>query len=561
MNEKSNDTIMREPSILRRFLSWWFSWRIIRRMLWGVAIMITLVALFYLVENLRGKYAWEGFKKEWEAKGEKFTLSAFVPPPVPEAQNLAMTPLLKSIFDYQRTTNGMRYNDTNGLARLEAISKGLDRVNLTELRLGSLDKGTFADLEATREFFRGNTNFPQVAGSGTAAQDIVTAMSKFDPQIKELLAASAERPFCRFPVSYEEPMPFNILLPHLGTIRPLIHVLQIRIVANLAAGHTGEAFEELKLSFRLAGSIQHEPCLISHLVRTAGLTVSLQSLREGLARHAWNEAQLSEIQKYLASQDIVTEFNFAMRTERAACLDGLEYFRRQGLRSDLTPFLCMATDGGNASVPLSVQSMALIPSGWFEQNKVTIARIQQKLYLTGMDAAKHRFIPLNEQEESRTIMETGSSPYGFFARVLLPALGSAASKSARMQTFLDEAQVACALERYRLTMGRYPVNLAELVPQIIAAIPNDMMDSLPLRYRVLPHSGYLVYSLGMNQVDDGGRMYSPSNNPSFGSAAAGDGQTLWTTDVKNDDWVWIMPGDYQQLLAPSAKESRNKKKR
>ena len=56
-------------------------WRILRRILIALAMLATLIAIFYTEEDWRGKRAWENYKHESEAKGEKLDWQAFVPPP------------------------------------------------------------------------------------------------------------------------------------------------------------------------------------------------------------------------------------------------------------------------------------------------------------------------------------------------------------------------------------------------------------------------------------------------------------------------------------------------
>ena len=46
-------------------------------MLVGLAVF---VSLFYAEEDWRGWHAWQKFKREWEAKGEKFDFASVVPP-------------------------------------------------------------------------------------------------------------------------------------------------------------------------------------------------------------------------------------------------------------------------------------------------------------------------------------------------------------------------------------------------------------------------------------------------------------------------------------------------
>ena len=62
---------------------------------------IVVVLIFFGVENIRGKRAWENFKKEWEAKGEVFDYKQIVPKTVPSEKNFAHIPLLKPLHDYK----------------------------------------------------------------------------------------------------------------------------------------------------------------------------------------------------------------------------------------------------------------------------------------------------------------------------------------------------------------------------------------------------------------------------------------------------------------------------
>ena len=59
-----------------------------------IRCFVTLIALFYAEEDWRGWHAWQKFKHEWEAKGEQFDFASVVPPPVPDDQNFALTPIV-----------------------------------------------------------------------------------------------------------------------------------------------------------------------------------------------------------------------------------------------------------------------------------------------------------------------------------------------------------------------------------------------------------------------------------------------------------------------------------
>jgi hypothetical protein len=64
--------------------------------------------------------------------------------------------------------------------------------------------------------------------------------------------------------------------------------------------------------------------------------------------------------------------------------------------------------------------------------------------------------------------------------------------------------VSFALAAYRADRGQYPRRLAELHPKYLAEMPKDLFTDAEFRYR-REGTGYLLYSLGPNGEDEGGR--------------------------------------------------------
>jgi hypothetical protein len=73
-------------------------WRWARRLLVGIAVVVTSVAVFYSFENWRGKRAWDNCRRQLEARGEVLDWAAYVPPPVPDDQNLFKAPGISDWF-------------------------------------------------------------------------------------------------------------------------------------------------------------------------------------------------------------------------------------------------------------------------------------------------------------------------------------------------------------------------------------------------------------------------------------------------------------------------------
>ncbi len=91
-----------------------------------------------------------------------------------------------------------------------------------------------------------------------------------------------------------------------------------------------------------------------------------------------------------------------------------------------------------------------------------------------------------------------------FATMMLPALFRVPEKTAFAQTEVDLMTVACALERYRLAERTYPEQLASLAPRFMVAVPHDIINGQPLKYRRTASGKFVLYSVGWNEKDDGG---------------------------------------------------------
>jgi hypothetical protein len=93
---------------------------------------------------------------------------------------------------------------------------------------------------------------------------------------------------------------------------------------------------------------------------------------------------------------------------------------------------------------------------------------------------------------------------------------------------------AIALKRYQLRHQAYPGNLNALVPEFLAEVPRDPVDGHPLRYQMLPGGAFLLYSIGNDNIDNGG-------DP---TAAPGSKTFQWQ---HSRDWVWPQPATQPEI--------------
>jgi hypothetical protein len=88
----------------------------------SIVLGVMILSLFYAEEDWRGKHDWQKYKREWEAKGEKFDMAGLTPPPVPDNQNFALTPIVFTSYGSMLTRDGKaipwKDRDTNFVDRM-----------------------------------------------------------------------------------------------------------------------------------------------------------------------------------------------------------------------------------------------------------------------------------------------------------------------------------------------------------------------------------------------------------------------------------------------------------
>ena len=422
-------------ALLFLFIRWLCCWRNLRRFLLGLAGLAVLIALFYAEEDWRGWHAWQKFKHEWEAKGERFDFASFVPPMVPDDQNFAMTPIVFTSYGSMLTRNGKvipnKNRDTNFVDRLKMAVAQND--NRPTNGAGIWQKSTMSDLKAWQSYYRAlaaKTNeFPIASKPQTPAADVLLALSKYASAIEELRQASL-LPYSRFPIDYDTECPAAILLPHLAGMKRPANLLQLRAIAELQNGQNPKALEDVKLSLYLADSIRTEPILISQLVRIALLNIALQPIWEGLAEHKWSDVQLAELDRELAKSDFLADYKFAMRSECAMDIKIIEYLQHAHMRPicKIRDIFSLTKASDNIFKISDGLGFYFGPSGWIEQNKLRIGCLFVQYYLPTADVDLEIVTPKTVKLASDRFKADTShwSSCNFSEKMLLPAMDAVA---------------------------------------------------------------------------------------------------------------------------------------
>lgn len=112
--------------------------------------------------------------------------------------------------------------------------------------------------------------------------------------------------------------------------------------------------------------------------------------------------------------------------------------------------------------------------------------------------------------------------YAIVSKNVLPEMEVTFMKVATLDALILTARTGLACRVFKSRTGEYPENLEALVPGLLMEVPVDPFTGKPLVYR-REGRGFIVYSLGSNLKDDGGR---------------GTWEITQLVMDKDDDWTW-----------------------
>ena len=469
------------------------------------------------------------------ARAERAIMGKFIPPPVPDESNFVATPFFASLFTKPRRTESERWPDD--FSRADSLPREFPRQ--VDSEAGRLTGRLVTDLVAWQKAFEqtqsGETNepiiasaSPEPAANARAAEGVLNSLKPYDPVLTELRAAS-KRPLSRFNVDYGIENPWAILLPQLAVVKRTCQLLRLKAEAEIAAGHSQQALDDLLLMLRLIDAPRSEPIIISQLVRVACMHIGMQPIWEGLAARCWSESQLATLQAGMEKFDYIADLKHALESERAWANVTIGL-----VRDKRSPNLLQSMLESGARQPRwqkeADEAFQKCPRDWFDQEQTNLNRIFDEHVLTVMDFANRRVDPGMAEENSRLVEAAISDTRNLlqdhlvFAKILLISPGRLTLKMVHGQATADLAAIACALERHHLATGAYPETLSALSPRFIQQIPVDRIGGEPLRYRRTPDGLFTLYSVGWNQTDDDGA-------PGFFASGRG-------PETKEGDWVW-----------------------
>jgi hypothetical protein len=342
--------------------------------------------------------------------------------------------------------------------------------------------------------------------------EIVT--SHVAPGLKEVSEEGPGR--SRYPVELNKG--HQMELAHLAKLRGLARELGVDALHWALANEPGRAADSIVAILPLGNSLSEEPILISQLVRIAIFGIAQGNLEDLMNRVSFEDEELARIQSAFAQalpplQEGVI-FNRAMVGESVLGLSAIEKFWLFVSSVELSEqrSLTLLAPLRQLAFPASTERMFM---GLFFEDMRKASRLPW-----------HEFSGLVGGDQDERFEQ--SVAFAPLFGILVPALPRVYEAEWRIRTQLDIAVTALAVERYRLAVGRLPVQLSDLVPVFLSAVPTDFFSSTgsPIRYRSEADGNFVVYGVGRDMEDDHGvrmKNWSREGDIIFSIVSRGDG--------------------------------------
>lgn len=382
----------------------------------------------------------------------------------------------------------------------------------------------------------------------------------------------------------ENPELVSVILDYAQVAREITRLLLADARLAAVEGDTARVVDDVTALTRLADQLWEPPVtLVEQLVSIAILTTAMDVTGRILEDHAdiFSEGQLTELAHRFAATSVGESIDFEF--ERLMFLDLLQrMYTDDGFgEGRVTPEGLRVLDSYTNSPRLKLLNLAKLADGSATASRAIAAtayalgpgmaamigsrRENQELYDSLLDEAirAHQGPPWtwDPQQVQRscdrlselTGDQTGMLRYAPVA-VMLPSVSACYAATERTIQKRDALEVAIALVLWKKRHGEWPPSLAELVPELLPAVPPDRLDGQPLKY-ALDDGEPVLYSIGNDRDDDSGRAakagaYAPF--PISFVRPMGDLPKFYQSDENDGDWILWPPSAQPKEEPPPA---------
>lgn len=291
--------------------------------------------------------------------------------------------------------------------------------------------------------------------------------------------------------------------------------LSAEIIYALRQQNLELAKADLQAQLQLVHLHEEDPTLINQMIRVAIAGLALADTWEALQSSGWSETDLATWQAGWERIMLFRNLEIGLLSERLWGAAMFSYFKNlsasaqvQYINSGYGAF------GASLRENLEYYWQVFVTTPLWKMNceadellalrhsQNSIESVRRLSHGTNWIVVKHELAGYKATLE-KTLDEPYASVRYSLSAWLIVNMEKAAWTVVRNETMRRLAVVAIALKRYELQHQQFPPSLDALVPDFIAQLPLDPMSGQPLGYRT-NQTGYVLYSVGEDGVDDGG---------------------------------------------------------
>ena len=372
--------------------------------------------------------------------------------------------------------------------------------------------------------------------------------------------------------AYSQPIRFNLdaskgmamRLEHLTDMQLFSKDLGAAMVVDLHNEDRVRAWTNLVASTHLITAWDPEPTEASQAVRSTLVSMTFQATWEALQAGGWSDEQLAALQQDWEPVDFFKNMPETIAFKRAAAVDACENQRKE-MRAMMPigeAFKEMANSPREAP-----QILRMLWSQWRYLNG-GIYEDETALLLFFRDREAEMRKAVNAHSWAAMKLAPGVMNQPLFTSkyasrisamlnlrqtgmVIANGRGGVLGHAAEAESYRRLIITAIALERFRVKHEHYPAGLDELVPEFLKQPAIDFMDGQPLRYRLGVDGKFVLYSVGLDGVDDGGLIPKSANPMRPGvmvfRGALESGDMVWPRAATSNEVAMLRESELREL--------------
>lgn len=315
---------------------------------------------------------------------------------------------------------------------------------------------------------------------------IKTSLGAFQPSLDEAKKV-AKLPEGRFEITYA-PNIANTILSPLDATGAITDLLTIDAFIQAQDGKSQQAMESTRAIFNIARSVGEIPFPISYQVRGRICAQSIRMLELTIALGEPSKDSLSQFQSLLENEASFPMFLHIAKANRASNYAVLSSLKKdKDMIKNLKGIFDLKDDEAIATKLVLEEPTILSWLLKYSNSLVAIANLPQQ---DQQKAVTELALKLNEKNM-------------LFVKLFTSPPKKIWETSHSNLAILNCAITSLAMERYRITNGKWPRKLDELVPEYLAKLPTDPFNGESLLVGTIP-GGLVIYSVGPDLQDNNG---------------------------------------------------------